>query len=229
MTVESHRFTTDTCIGNVMMLLLLAKDTHELPKRAGILADAQHHLGWAMRSVMAECEEAGQPWRAVAPVVGMPHGVLYRQFRGGGPVVAAEPRYSGEAYVAVGFRTVGDVDDRWRVIDEADVTNPDLLSAEFVFEPAPTGHRRPFAGQRLEMLYVAVGAVELEGLGRGRGYPLWHGELGRRPIHMTEPVFDQLFGPPDVSSPERAQWLAEAVRLDELRKTHAQQTAQSKL
>jgi hypothetical protein len=202
MAVESHRFTTDTCIGNVLTLLQLVVDTRDVQKRAGIIADAQHHLGWAMRSAMAECEEANQPWRAVAPVVGMPHGVLFRQYRGGGPV---------------GFRTVGDVDDNWRVISEAEAMNPDLNSAEIVFEPAPNPGPRPFAGQRLELRYATVGTDILETLGRGRGYPLWHGELGRRPIHVSQPVFDELFGPPDVSSPERVRWVAEADRLDRLR------------
>jgi hypothetical protein len=218
MVVQSARFTTDTCMGNVIELLKFAQAKSDPEKRAEIITRAQHFLAWGLRSAMAECQEAGAAWRSLGPAIGMPHNVLYRQYRAGGPVVAAEPRYTPELQVALGFRTVGDVDDRWRVISEEDAADPNLKSATFFFDPVVTeGRPHPFAGRQLEFKYATWPADAVDALGRGRPYPLWNPELGRRPIHMTEPVFDELFGPPDVSSPERARWEMEAARLARLR------------
>jgi hypothetical protein len=124
----------------------------------------------------------------------------------------------------VGFRTVGDVDDRWRVITAEQAADPSLASAVFFFDPViPEGEVRPFAHQRIELRYRFGTADELENLGPGRFYPTWHGEMGRRPIHLSEPVFEQFFGPANVSSPERPAWLAEAARLTERRRDAALQ------
>ncbi|MGW4529169.1 hypothetical protein [Amycolatopsis sp. NPDC004378] len=208
---------------NVITLLKFARDKTDPEKRAEIITEAQHFLAWGLRSAMTECQEAGAAWRSLGPAIGMPHNVLYRQYRAGGPVVAAEPRYTPEIQVARGFRTVGDVDDRWRVISEDDAADPNLKTATLFFDPVVTkGLPHPFAKKQLEFRYATWPAEALEALGRTRSYLLWKPELGRRPIHMTEAVFDELFGPPDMSSPERKRWESEAARLDQLRKEAGQ-------
>jgi hypothetical protein len=220
---QSPKHTTDTCIANVITLLEFARDKTDPEKRAEIITNAQHHLAWGLRSALAECHEAGAAWRRLGPTIGMPHNVLYRQYRAGGPVVAAEPRYKPELQVALGFRTVGDVDDTWRVISEDEAIDPTLKSAEIFFDPVVTPNSpHPFAAQRLEFRYATLPADALDTLGRGRPYPLWDPQLGRRPIHMSEAVFDELFGPPDMSSPERTRWEDEANRLARLRQATAQ-------
>ncbi|WP_236787969.1 hypothetical protein [Amycolatopsis sp. GM8] len=109
------------------------------------------------------------------------------------------------------------------MISEDDAPDPSLESATFFFDPVVTKNRpHPFAKQRLEFKYATWPAEAIEAHGRGRPYPLWNPELGRRPIHMTEAVFDELFGPPDVASPERARWEREAARLAHLREEVAQ-------
>ena len=222
MVSDPHRDRTDIGLRNVREMLEFARAKLDPQKRAQIIADAQHLLGWVMRSAMAECEAAKKPWRAVAATVGMPHPVLYRQYKNGGPVIAAEAHYSPDIHIAIGFRTLGDVDDRWRLITADEAAGPALKSAEFLFDPANT--ELPFARQRIELRYRNGTPDELENLGPGRFYPFWQGELGRRPIHLVEPLFGELFGPADTSSPERAAWVAEGARLTKLRRNAALQS-----
>ncbi|MEV6611296.1 hypothetical protein [Kutzneria sp. NPDC051319] len=222
MVTEETRTTTDTCMSNVIELLNLAMKKGQPEKRAEIITEAQHFLAWALRSAMTECQEIGQSWRALGPKIGMPHNVLYRQYSAGAPVIATEPSYT-PINVAVGFRTVGDVDDSWQLISVEDAADPGLKSVRIFFDPAvtPGGTPSPYAQQDVEFLYAPAVPDDLLRLGRAKPYPIWHPDLGRRPLHLAEAVFDELFGPPDMTSSERNRWEAEGQRRQQLRATAA--------
>lgn len=203
--------TTDQCLDNVIALLHHAKDNDDPVRRAQILTDAQHQLAWALRWAVTDCQQAGQPWRTLGTKIGLPHGVLYRQVTAAGPVVAAEPHHNRQLRVAVGFRTVDD--DQLHVLDQARATGLD--STTIFFDPAEGSNgRSPYAQRDIEFYYEWWPITDLANLGRARPYPLWMPEFGRRPLHMTEDVFDELFGSPEVGSPAWSRWRAAARARD---------------
>ncbi|MFG1644703.1 hypothetical protein ACGFMK_30840 [Amycolatopsis sp. NPDC049252] len=149
MMTNSAKHLTDASLTNVQAMLDFAKTKQDPQRRAGIIADAQHLLGWAMRSAIAECESSGKPWRAVA----------------------ATPQTRNY---------------RLQVSGSSSSTEP--------------------ATPQNSKTWVPAGSIP-SGM-----------ELGRRPIHLAEPVFALLFGPADVSGQARIAWLEERARLIRLRR-----------
>lgn len=67
--------------------LLAAAATADALHGVKLLAVAQYHLGLALRLVVLDAREE-HTLREVAEVVDVPHSVLLRQIRGGGPVAS---------------------------------------------------------------------------------------------------------------------------------------------
>jgi hypothetical protein len=72
---------------DVVAALLAAAATADALHGVKLLAAAQYHLGLALRLVVLDAREQ-HTLREVAEVADVPHSVLLRQLRGGGPVLA---------------------------------------------------------------------------------------------------------------------------------------------
>lgn len=71
--------------------LLAALPAADALRRVQLLTAAQYHLGLALRLVAVEAREE-HTVREVAAAADVPHSVLIRQLRGGGPVLGRQGR-----------------------------------------------------------------------------------------------------------------------------------------
>ena len=205
---ETDREVTDIETRNVITLLESVLASSDPSRRAQFLAEAQRQLGWAQRRVIEECQHQGLSWRQIGAVVGLAHDALYRQYTSGGPVVTVSPFYRREsrnmettAQLTVAFRTADD--GCVHVLGETDVDG--LQSFIMPFNP---GGPSPYAGRDLQYYYRPVPDLAVADLGRSAGYTLRPEGFGIA-FCITEPVMDELFGPPFIGSPERARWEAD--------------------
>lgn len=72
------------------------------------------------------------------------------------------------------------------------------------FNPAGAS---PYAGRDLRYYYQSLDGVPVSHRGRSAGYCLRPAELAVG-VHLTESVFDELFGPPILGTPARQRWEA---------------------
>lgn len=191
---------TDDAVQWAIGLLESAQCVANPAHRAQLLAQAQHQLTWALRLAAKEAVDGGTSWRRLGPKLGMSHAVLYRQVRSGGPVVATEAHYTPPE-VVVGYRTVGDLNDSWRVISADQAADPQLTMTT-VTMPSPGGD-----DVRVQLAHRPPTAPDLLLANLAPAQPLWRPEMGRRLMLLTPPVFEGLYGPRDGEGYHR--WHAE--------------------
>jgi hypothetical protein len=201
--------TTDVRMRNVITLVQMAMESRQPVRRAQHLAEAQRQTGWALRSAVEECKDADTPWRTLAGSLELAHDALWRQYKAGGPVMAGSPYYQAGSrndrrafLLVVAFRTLDD--GHLHVLAEDAVVGLD--SFELPFEP---GGPSPYRDRQLQYYVEPAPGISLADLGRSAGYTIRHHERGIVAC-LTEPAFNELFGPPTIGSQERLRWEAQA-------------------
>jgi hypothetical protein len=115
MIMSSNRGITDARASSVAAMIEMARQQQHPLRRAQILAEAQPHLGWALRAAIEECVDNGNTWAEIGTAVSMPRETVYRQYKADGPVVTARAVHSPKA--------TGQL-----------VTNPDAAEAIYAFQ-----------------------------------------------------------------------------------------------
>jgi hypothetical protein len=112
-TEAGNRGITDARASSVAAMIEMARQQQSPLRRAQILAEAQPHLGWALRSAVAECIDSKHTWAEIGDAVGMPRETVYRQYMSQGPVVTARAVQSPKGQM---------------------VSNPDAAEAIYAFQ-----------------------------------------------------------------------------------------------
>jgi hypothetical protein len=70
--MAGNRGITDARASSVAAMIEMARQQQHPLRRAQILAEAQPHLGWALRSAVAECLDNRHTWAEIGAAVSMP-------------------------------------------------------------------------------------------------------------------------------------------------------------
>ena len=111
---DNNRGITDARASSVAAMIEMARQQQSPLRRAQILAEAQPHLGWALRSAVAECLDSKHSWAEIGTALSMPRETVYRQYTAQGPVVTARAIHSPKG--------------------TSQVTNPDAAEAIYAFQ-----------------------------------------------------------------------------------------------